>query len=102
MSATFDPDSEGAAVERAELADFVREAAGGLGERDQLLLELSARQGLTGADLADAMGVTQQQCHVLLHRMRERVQRCDRRADRGALRAQGLPRPAGVARRLER
>ncbi len=75
MSATHDPNSEGAEIERAELANFVREAAGGLGERDQLLLELSARQGLTGADLADAIGVSQQQCHVLLHRMRERVQR---------------------------
>jgi RNA polymerase sigma factor (sigma-70 family) len=71
----FDPLAEGASVERAELALFVREAAAGLGERDQLLLELSARQGLAGADLADAMGVTQQQCHVLLHRMRKRVQR---------------------------
>ena len=75
MSATHDPNSEGAEIERAELANFVREAAGGLGERDQLLLELSARQGLAGADLADAIGVSQQQCHVLLHRMRERVQR---------------------------
>src|SRR5688572_9226288 len=72
---TFDPLAEGASVERAELAVFVREAAAGLGSRDQLLLELSARQGLAGADLADAMGVTHQQCHVLLHRMRERVQR---------------------------
>ncbi|HEX6656745.1 MAG TPA: sigma-70 family RNA polymerase sigma factor [Ilumatobacter sp.] len=75
MTGSFDNEGEGAAVERAELAVFVREAALGLGARDQLLLELSARQDLTGADLADAMGVTQQQCHVLLHRMRERVQR---------------------------
>jgi RNA polymerase sigma factor (sigma-70 family) len=74
MRGSDDSDSV-ASVEAAELAMFVRDAARGLGERDQLLLELSARQGLAGADLADAMGVSQQQCHVLLHRMRERVQR---------------------------
>ena len=75
MSAPPDPHADAADLERAELATFVREAAAGLGERDQLLLELSARQGLTGPDLADAVGVSQQQCHVLVHRMRDRVQR---------------------------
>ncbi len=75
MVAPTDPHADAADVEREELATFVREAAAGLAERDQLLLELSARQGLAGADLADAVGVSQQQCHVLLHRMRGRVQR---------------------------
>ncbi|MGI9644499.1 MAG: sigma-70 family RNA polymerase sigma factor, partial [Ilumatobacteraceae bacterium] len=36
---------------------------------------MSARQGLAGADLADALGVTQQRCHVLVNRMRDRVGR---------------------------
>jgi RNA polymerase sigma factor (sigma-70 family) len=75
MAAAHDPSADAGAAERDELAAFVREAAGGLAERDQLLLELSVRQGLTGADLADAVGVTPQQCHVLVHRMRDRVER---------------------------
>lgn len=75
VSAPLDPLAEAGGVEAAELAEFVRAAARGLAERDQLLLELSVRQGLSGADLADAVGVTAQQCHVLVHRMRERVQR---------------------------
>lgn len=75
MAAAHDPLAEAGGVEEAELAAFVRAASDGLAERDRLLLELSVRQGLTGADLADAVGVTPQQCHVLVHRMRDRVQR---------------------------
>jgi RNA polymerase sigma factor (sigma-70 family) len=75
MVAPHDPSADGAIVEQQQLGELVRVAAAGLGQRDQLLLELSVRQGLAGADLADAVGVSQQQCHVLMHRMRERVQR---------------------------
>ncbi|MGB0111871.1 MAG: sigma-70 family RNA polymerase sigma factor [Ilumatobacteraceae bacterium] len=75
MAAPDDPHAEGADVELAEAAAFVRAAAAGLGTRDQLVLELSARQGLAGADLADALGVTQPQCHVMVNRMRDRVKR---------------------------
>lgn len=75
MSAPEDPHAEAADIERAEAAAFVRAAAAGLSDRDQLVLELSARQGLGGADLADALGVSQQQSHVLVSRMRDRVRR---------------------------
>ena len=47
----------------------------GLDARDQLVLELSVRQGLTGSDLADALGVSAQQGYGLVHRMRERTER---------------------------
>jgi RNA polymerase sigma factor (sigma-70 family) len=73
--APIDPGAEGGAVAFAELAALVREAAAGLDERDQLILELSVRQGLEGADLADALGVTPEQSYSLVHRMRERVDR---------------------------
>lgn len=73
--APIDPDAEAATVAYAELAELVRSAAAGLDERDQLVLELSVRQGLGGADLADALGVTTDQSYVLVHRMRERVER---------------------------
>ena len=65
----------GAELERSELAGLVRAAAAGLDERDQLVLELSARQGLEGADLAAALGVTAAQSYSLVFRMRERVSR---------------------------
>ncbi|MEP4590809.1 MAG: sigma-70 family RNA polymerase sigma factor, partial [Ilumatobacter sp.] len=58
-----------------DLAELVRNAARGLDERDQLVLELSVRQGLGGQDLADALGVNANQSYTLVHRMRERVER---------------------------
>ena len=63
------------AIDGAELAELVRSAASGLDARDQLVLELSVRQGLSGDDLADALGVTAQQSYGLVHRMRERTER---------------------------
>lgn len=71
------PDEHDAAagVEYDELAALVRGAAAGLDERDQLVLELSVRQGLDGADLADALGVSAQQSYGLVHRMRQRTER---------------------------
>ncbi|MEM9039983.1 MAG: sigma-70 family RNA polymerase sigma factor [Actinomycetota bacterium] len=58
-----------------ELASLLRHAARGLDERDQMVLELSVRQGLEGQDLADALGVTANQSYTLVHRMRERTER---------------------------
>ena len=69
------PDAEGEAVSAAELGELVRSAACGLDERDQMVLELSVRQGLQGADLAAALGVSAEQSYTLVHRMRERVDR---------------------------
>ena len=73
--AAFDPNAEGAAASYDELAELVRSAAAGLDERDQLVLELSVRQGLSGADLADALGVSPEQSYSLVHRMRERIEK---------------------------
>lgn len=75
MAAPNAPDAEGEAVAGAELAELVRAAACGLDERDQLVLELSVRQGLQGADLAAALGVSAEQSYTLVHRMRDRVDR---------------------------
>lgn len=68
-------DADTDAVESTELAELVREASGGLDERDQLVLELSVRQGLEGQDLADALGVSANQSYTLVHRMRDRVEK---------------------------
>ena len=73
--AAFDPNAEGAAASYDELAELVRSAAAGLDERDRLVLELSVRQGLSGADLADALGVSAEQSYSLVHRMRDRIEK---------------------------
>ena len=73
--AAFDPNAEGAATSFDELAELVRSAAAGLDERDRLVLELSVRQGLSGTDLADALGVSPEQSYSLVHRMRDRVEK---------------------------
>ena len=73
--AAFNPSAEGAAASYDELAELVRSAAAGLDERDRLVLELSVRQGLTGADLADALGVSPEQSYSLVHRMRDRIEK---------------------------
>lgn len=71
----YDPHEAGEAIAHEELASLVRSAASGLDERDRLVLELSVRQGLAGADLADALGVTPEQSYSLVHRMRDRVEK---------------------------
>ena len=60
---------------RTELAELVDEAAGGLSDRDRSVLELTYRHGLDGADLADALGVSQNSANVIVHRLRETVER---------------------------
>jgi RNA polymerase sigma factor (sigma-70 family) len=75
LRAPPDQGSDGAGAEFEELAELVRDAARGLDARDQLVLELSVRQGLQGADLADALGVSAQQSYGLVHRMRDRTER---------------------------
>lgn len=75
MAAPPDPGADAAGVEYLELASLVRAAAAGLDRRDQLVMELSIRQNLSGADLADAVGVSESQAYVLVHRMRDRFSR---------------------------
>ena len=75
VAAPMAPDAEGEALSAAELGELVRSAACGLDERDQLVLELSVRQGLQGSDLAAALGVSAEQSYTLVHRMRDRVER---------------------------
>lgn len=58
-----------------ELRDLVWAAAAGLGDRDRVLLDLHLRQGLDGAELADAAGVPTRNVYVLLGRLRQQVER---------------------------
>ena len=60
---------------RSELADLIKEASGGLSDRDQVVLELAYRQDLDGSELADALGVTARNANTLVERLRETIAR---------------------------
>ena len=60
---------------RMELANLIAEAAGGLSDRDQAVLELAYRQGLDGPELAMALGVTQTNANTMVGRLRETIER---------------------------
>ncbi len=60
---------------RMQLANLISEAAGGLSERDQAVLELAYRQGLDGPELAMALGVTQTNANTMVGRLRETIER---------------------------
>jgi RNA polymerase sigma factor (sigma-70 family) len=63
------------AAEQAALRDLVWSAAAGLSDRDRALLDLHLRQGLDGAELGEAMGVSSSHAYVLLTRLRDQVER---------------------------
>lgn len=58
---------------RAQTAALVWDAAASLPERDQELMHLHLRQGLSGQELAHATGLPLDQCYVALSRMRDKL-----------------------------
>ncbi|MGK2870356.1 MAG: RNA polymerase sigma factor [Mycobacterium sp.] len=60
---------------RNELAQLITQVSEGLSERDRRVLDLAYRQGMSGADLADALGVTPESAKKLLQRLRDTVER---------------------------
>jgi RNA polymerase sigma factor (sigma-70 family) len=58
-----------------ELKELVWSAVAGLQDRDRELMTLHLVEGLEGDDLATAVGVSTQHLHVLLSRMRDRVEK---------------------------
>jgi RNA polymerase sigma factor (sigma-70 family) len=66
------PDAE---AEQAMLRDLVWDASAGLADRDRAMLDLHLRQGLEGAELGEAMGVTASNAYVMLNRLRAQVER---------------------------
>lgn len=62
-------------VARSELQQLVWDAAGGLAERDRAILDLHLRQGLDGADLGEAMGVSASNAYVMMNRLRGQLER---------------------------
>ncbi|MDQ6617203.1 MAG: sigma-70 family RNA polymerase sigma factor, partial [Actinomycetota bacterium] len=69
------PGSTEPRLSRAELAEFVWQAAGGLPQRDQILLDLHLRQGLEERDLAGAAGVPVAQLDPVLERLEAQSER---------------------------
>jgi RNA polymerase sigma factor (sigma-70 family) len=68
-------DSPETLVARAGLVELIRDVSCGLNDRDRVVLELSYRQGLTGPELADALGVTAKNANNLVERLRDTVGR---------------------------
>jgi RNA polymerase sigma factor (sigma-70 family) len=66
------PDQE---AERAAMQKIVWDASAGLADRDRALLDLHLRQGLEGAELGEAMGVSASNAYVMLNRLRAQVDR---------------------------
>ena len=62
-------------AEQESLRALVWEAAGGLNERDRAMLDLHLRQGLDGAELGEAMGMSADNAYVGLSRLRDQVER---------------------------
>lgn len=60
---------------RTELADLIADAAGGLTDRDQTVLELAYRHGLDGPELAQALGVSQTNANTMVGRLRDTIER---------------------------
>jgi RNA polymerase sigma factor (sigma-70 family) len=61
---------------RGEMAALITQAAGGLSERDRVVLELAYRQGMDGPELAAALGVSLTHANTLVYRLRETIHRC--------------------------
>lgn len=71
----LDATAETGAADPQQLAELVQTAAGGLEDRDRMVLELNVAQGLEGQQLADALGVELDNAYQMTHRMRERLER---------------------------
>ena len=72
--ASGEPGPEALAA-RTELATLIADAAGGLSDRDRSVLELAFRHGLTGADLAEALGVSTGAANTIASRLRDTIER---------------------------
>jgi RNA polymerase sigma factor (sigma-70 family) len=77
VTSTADEPGEAAAAAAAhrEVVGLIHEAEKGLSARDRVILDLHLRQGLEGEELGDALGVGADHAYVLVHRLREQVER---------------------------
>ena len=64
-----------AEAEQSDARDLVWDASAGLADRDRAMLDLHLRQGLEGAELGEAMGVTASNAYVMLNRLKAQVER---------------------------
>jgi RNA polymerase sigma factor (sigma-70 family) len=70
--ASITPEAE---AEVSALRELVWDASAGLADRDRALLDLHLRQGLEGAELGEAMGVTASNGYVMVNRLKAQVER---------------------------
>lgn len=60
---------------RTELAELIAQAAGGLSDRDRAVFDLAYRHGLTGPDLANALGVSDANAYTMVKRLKGTIER---------------------------
>jgi RNA polymerase sigma factor (sigma-70 family) len=60
---------------RNELAELVAQAEGGVSDRDREVLNLAYRHGLTAAELAQALGVSNESAKKMVQRLRDTVEK---------------------------
>ena len=60
---------------RNELAELVAQSEGGLSDRDREVLNLAYRHGLTGSELAQALGVSNGSAKKMVQRLRDTVEK---------------------------
>jgi RNA polymerase sigma factor (sigma-70 family) len=75
---------------RAELADLIAKATGGLSDRDRVVFDLAFHHGLSGTELADALEISHTNANKIVLRLRRTIER--------SLGALLLSRRAGSAR----
>jgi len=68
-------DHAGDDLEEGEMVSLVWDAAGGLAERDQLVLELSLRHDLSGDELAETLDVRRDHAYTLVANAKKRMGR---------------------------
>jgi RNA polymerase sigma factor (sigma-70 family) len=60
---------------RAELADLIAKAAGGLSDRDRMVFDLAFHHGMSGPDLADALEISHANANKIVLRLRRTIER---------------------------
>jgi RNA polymerase sigma factor (sigma-70 family) len=75
---------------RAELADLIAKATGGLSDRDRVVFDLAFHHGLSGTELADVLEISHTNANKIVLRLRRTIER--------SLGALLLSRRAGSAR----
>jgi RNA polymerase sigma factor (sigma-70 family) len=92
-------DDPATAIADAEVVDLVWEAVGALAERDATVLDLGLRQGLSPAEIGEAIGLNRNAANQAVHRARRNLRTA---VEARVLWREGGPACRGLARALQK